>query len=155
MDSLIEKAVELGVKEIHLFSSTFSFLKKSSKLSPARKKRWQKIAEQGLALTGRTETLTLHPLKPLQNIKIPKEDLALIAYEGEKQGKSLSEIIKNQPKPKAIWLFIGSEGGFSKKEVEEFALRKKAFVFSMGEQILKVETACLFGLSILKYHYHS
>ena len=108
------------------------------------------MAEQSITLTGRTEALFLHPLKPLQEIKISKGDLALMAYEGESRGKSLSEIIKNQPLPKAVWLFIGSEGGFSKKEAEEFAFRKKAFVFSMGEHILKVETACLFGLSIFK-----
>ena len=100
-DSLIEKAVELGVKEFHPFSSTFSFLKKSSKLSPAQKKRWQKIAEQSLALTGRTEALFLHPLKPLQEIKVSKGDLALMAYEGESREKSLSEIIKNQPLPQS------------------------------------------------------
>ena len=154
MNFLIEKAVELGVKEFHPFSSTFSFFKKSSKLSSARKNRWQRIAEQSLALTGRTEALLFHPLKPLQKIKIPEKDLALMAYEGKNQIKSLPEIIKNQARPNAVWLFIGSEGGFSKKEAEEFVLRKKAFIFSMGEQILKVETACLFGLSILKYHYH-
>lgn len=154
MDFLIEKAVELGVKEIHPFASTFSFLKNPSKLSSAREKRWKKIVEHSLAQSGRTESLSIKPLCRLEDIKIPKGHLALIAYEGKKQEKTLSDIITTQPKPEAVWLFIGSEGGFSFKEAEEFSLRESAFLFSMGEQILRVETACLFGLSVLKSHYH-
>ena len=76
-----------------------------------------------------------------------------MAYEGSGQGAKLSECLKKNPRPPAIWLFIGSEGGFSAEEAQKFSLRDKAFVFSMGEQILKVETACLFGLCALKLHY--
>lgn len=154
IDSLIEKAVELGVKEFHPFVSTFSFFKKPSKLSLERIRRWKRIAEQNLALSGRTEVMLFHPLQSLSEINIPKGDLALMAYEGESHRTFLYEIIQKTAKPNAVWLFIGSEGGFSSKEAKEFALRENAFIFSLGEQILKVETACLFGLSVLKYHYH-
>ena len=154
VSSLIEKAVELGVQEFHPFISSFSFLKKPSKLSLEWKKRWSKIAEQNLVLSGRTEPMIIHPCCFLQAINIPKGDLAFMAYEGDSQGMALSEILDKQSTPHAVWLFIGSEGGFSLKEIKEFSLREKAFVFSMGEQILRVETACLFGLSVLKYHYH-
>ena len=151
-DFLIEKIAELGVKEFHPFISQLSFLKKPSDLSFARQNRWKKIAEQSQALSGRTEPLIIHPLCQLREIKIPKKDLALMAYEG-KQGLKLSTILKKELKPPALWLFIGSEGGFSPEEAKAFSLREKAFVFSMGEQILRVETACLFGLSALKFHY--
>ena len=154
VSSLIEKAVELGVKEFHPFISTFSFLKKPSKISLECQKRWSKIAEQNLALSGRTELMIIHPFCFFQEIRIPKGDLAFIAYEGDNQGILLSEMLEKQSKPHAVWLFIGSEGGFSLEEIKEFSLKKKAFIFSMGEQILKVETACLFALSVLKYHYH-
>ena len=152
VDSLMEKIVELGVKEFHPFVSRFSFFKKPSQLSSARQKRWNKIVQQSLALSGRTEQMKLFPCLPLQEIKIPKTDLALMAYENHSQTKSLKNILKL--KPQALWLFIGSEGGFCLSEIEEFSKKNKAFVFSMGEQILRVETACLFGLSLLKYHYH-
>ena len=153
MDFLIEKAVELGVKEIHPFISAFSFPKKPELLSSSREKRWKKIAEQSSALSGRTEALKIHPCCFLQDIDIPKKDTALLAYEADK--KALSELLKKiSVQPPAIWLFVGSEGGFSPEEAKEFSLKKNHSVFSMGEQILRVETACLFGLSVLKYHYH-
>ncbi len=154
MDSLIEKAVELGVKELHPFISAFSFFKNSSKLSLARERRWKKIVEHSLAQSGRIDPLTIYPLRSLEDIKIPEGHLAFMAYEGEKLEKTLTEIITAQSRPEAVWLFIGSEGGFSFKEAKEFSIRENAFLFSMGEQILRVETACLFGLSVLKFHYH-
>ncbi len=152
IDSLIEKFVELGVKEFHPFTSAFSFFKKASSLSSARSRRWKKIVEQSLAVSGRTEPLLIHPCLPLEDIAVPREGLALMAYEGE--APSLLKWLDSSKKPPAVWLFIGSEGGFSQKEAEEFSLRENGFVFSMGDQILKVETACLFGLSALKFYYH-
>ena len=154
MEFLIETAVELGVKEIQPFISEFSFFKESSKLTVSRRKRWDKIVDHSLALTGRTERLNIRPFIPLSEIKIPKGDLALIAYEGKGETPLLGEILRKHESPFSIWLFIGSEGGFSLEEIEKFVQNSQAFCFTMGEQILKVETACLFGLSVLKYHYH-
>ena len=77
-----------------------------------------------------------------------------MAYEGGDKMDFLPKRLKNQPAPPAVWLVIGSEGGFSSHEAKSFSARENAFVFSFGEQILRVETACLFGLSVLKYHYH-
>ena len=149
---LIEKMVELGVKEFHPFVSDFSFFKNPAKFSSVHQKRWNKIAQQSMALSGRTEPISIYPCQFLQEIRIPKSDLALLAYEGKNPKTNLKNALKASPQ--ALWLFIGSEGGFSLNEVEEFSKKSKAFVFSMGERILKVETACLFGLSLLKYHYH-
>lgn len=154
MDTLIEQAVELGVKEIQPFISEFSFFKEKSKLSLSRQKRWNKIIEHSLALTGRTEALKLRPLLSLFEIQIPKEDLALIAYEGQQDSLSFKEVLQKKKKASSVWLFVGSEGGFSQKEIEKFRQGSQAFCFTMGNQILRVETACLFGLSVLKYHYH-
>ena len=153
MDLLIQKAVEMGVKEFHPFFSDFSYIKKASKISFKREKRWKKIIEHSLSQSGRTESFILHPACQLQDIKIPKQSLSLMAYEGETQ-KHLFEVFQENPKPKEIWLFIGSEGGFSHQEAKRFSLRNKAFLISFGDQILRLETACLFGLSVLKYHYH-
>ena len=153
MDSLIEKAVEMGVKEICPFVSAFSFLKKPRQISPARESRWKKIARQSLAQSGRAEPLILKPCRFLQDIKIPKEEPAFMAYEGENRRRPLPALLKKYPQPASVWLFIGSEGGFSAEEAREFCQRENSFAFSFGDQILKVETACLFGLSLLKCHY--
>ena len=154
MERLIEMAVELGLKEIQPFISEHSFFKNSSKLTSSRQKRWRKIADHSMALSGRTEPLKIQPLIPLFDIQIPKADLALAAYEGAEKNSPLKEILKKHKKPSSVWLFVGSEGGFSLKEIEKLISNSQALCFTMGERILKVETACQFGLSVLKYHYH-
>ena len=153
MDFLIEKSIELGVKSVHPFFSEFSFLKKSSKLSLQRERRWKNIIEHSLSQSGRTEPLLLHSPQKLKDLHIPREDRAFMAYEGESQN-TLSDLLQKTKTPSSIWLFIGSEGGFSPEEAENFSRKENGFLCSLGEQILKVDTACLFGLSILKYHYH-
>ena len=153
MDSLIETAVELGVKEIQPFTSEFSFFKNRSKLAVSRQKRWNKIANHSMALSGRTELIKIQPLISLFDIPIPSGDLVLVAYEGKTDSPFLAEILKKHKNPLSVWLFIGSEGGFSLEEVEKLTRKSKASHFTMGQQILKVETACFFGLSVLKYHY--
>ena len=105
-----------------------------------------------MALSGRGERLQIQELVSLSELQIPKKDLAIIAYEGAK--KSLKDIVREHPKPGSVWLFIGSEGGFSSRELEDFMTKNQAFPFTLGGQILRVKTACLFGLSLLKYHYH-
>ena len=152
LDSILEKAVELGVKDFHPFTSQLSFFKEEKQISLNRFKRWENLISKASAISGRTQVLTLHPICGLQDIQVPKNHKALMAYEGA-AGKSFQRVLKKNPLPEEIWLFIGSEGGFSLEEVEKF-IEKGGKVFSFGDQILQVETACLMGLSILKYHYH-
>ena len=152
LDHILEKAVELGVKDFHPFISELSFFKSENQIPSNRPKRWQKIIEKASAISGRTQILTLHPAQKLQNIQIPKNHKAFMAYEGA-SGESLQKVLERNTSPEEVWLFIGSEGGFSREEVEGFS-KNGGEIFSFGDQILQVETACLMGLSILKYHYH-
>ena len=173
LDFIIEKSVELGVKDLHPFISAFSFINKASKFPAPKQKRLKKIVESSLALSGRTEKFEIHPICKFEDIKIPKNHRAFMAYEGgefnsfkeknpaEKSapsGQSMKQVLSFVEKEKnpveEIWLFIGSEGGFSLEEATYFS-QSGGYVVSLGNQILRVETACLLGLSILKYQYHS
>ena len=153
MDSLLETAVELEVKDFHPFTSKLSFFKNPEHIPLKRWDRWRKIISQASAVSGRSRLMTLHPAKRLQDIQIPKEHLALMAYEGADLGQPLKRILNLKKSFKEIWLFIGSEGGFARDEAEVFS-KNGGKIFSFGHRILRVETACLAGLGILKYRYH-
>ena len=161
LDFIVEKAVELGVKGFCPFVSELSWIKKAKNFSASKSARLEKIACQSLALSGRTEPLKIHPLSPLKEISPPTRAIALMAYEGSSSDKQLplfADLADHQlaglsPPPSELWLFIGSEGGFSAEEARHFSLKQRHFLFSLGERILRVETACLFGLSILKQHF--
>ena len=71
-------------------------------------------------------------------------------YEDESKG---SLTLENLSKPiQDIYILIGSEGGFS---IEESRLAQNSGFrsISLGDQILRVETACVASISILKSSY--
>lgn len=152
-ESILEKSIEMGVSEIHLLATENSFIKTESKISLAKKQRWQKIISSAMGQSNRANSLKLQPLKniktALQELKIQKTP-SLVAYVQSKQKFSVAMENITDLNYSKIAIFIGPEGGFSKKDAQLFK-DYKIQDFSLGNQILKVETACLFSLSLVKY----
>lgn len=157
VDWIIEKCVELGAFEIRPFVSDFSFLRKASEVSENRLARWQKLVQAATQQSGRGDLMRIHPAvtleKLLESFNRNPSTGGLFPYEGEAQ-LSLPAALRSLKahSHENLWVFVGSEGGFSAREVELFASHGLNPV-SMGEQILRVETACLALVSIIKYEY--
>jgi 16S rRNA (uracil1498-N3)-methyltransferase len=157
VDWIVEKCVELGVAEIRPFVSDYSFLRKASEISPNRMQRWHKLIEGATQQSGRGDLLDLQPVvslaELLQQFNRNTSTAGLFPYEGEAPVR-LPEALKElkAKAPEHLWVFVGSEGGFSLAEVQLFAQHGLAPV-SLGEQILRVETACLALASIIKYEF--
>ena len=153
-DAVLERVVELGVKAFHPFVSEFSFFKSTASFSEKKYDRWRSIIAAACAQSVRTEPLEIHPLTEFKRLSIPKDAKAWMAYEGLNHIPYFDDEVKlKEVLPSQVWLFIGSEGGFSKQEADFFS-QNGGKLFSLGDQILRVETACLMALSLLKYHYH-
>ncbi len=170
-ETILEKSVELGIHRVQPFFSDYSFVREANKISPSRRDRWNKIVKSACEQTGRSplmtveETLDLKPL--LQEWNSVTTDAhsqqvlgpinrggtvgGLFLYEGCGR-QDLVQILKEMKSQnlQEVWIFIGSEGGFSDKEVELFQSVNMPPV-SLGEQVLRVETACLAVTSIIKY----
>lgn len=155
VDWIVEKCVELGVAEIRPFVSDYSFLRKEAEISENRVARWQKLVHAATQQSGRGDLLKIGAAtslkKLLEEFNRNPSTGGLFPYEGEAQLALPSAIqqLKSQHLDH-IWVFVGSEGGFSTSEVKLFAQFGLNPV-SMGEQILRVETACLALVSIIKY----
>ncbi|MBO5374347.1 MAG: RNA methyltransferase, partial [Clostridia bacterium] len=113
--------------------------------------RHNKIAESASKQSGRgiipevREAITYK--QALEDAK--KSDLIIFCYEGDGT-QSLKTILKEQGEAKSISVIIGSEGGFSIKEVE-MAKEAGARVAGLGKRILRCETAPTFALSCIVY----
>lgn len=164
-DAILEKAVELGVKAFHPFVSEFSFFKNTRSFSEQKFKRWKNIVTTASAQTVRTELLKTYPLTNFKDLPLPKEGDIWMAYEGmtdedmayrgvNSEIYDFDKIQKTNCEPSEVWLLIGSEGGFSPAEAEWISKEKGGRLFSLGERILRVETACIMALALLKYRYH-
>ncbi len=157
VDFILEKCVELGVRTVSLFISDFSFPRELSDLSASRMQRWQKINKAASQQSGRGTLMEIAPPtaleKLLQDFKAKKNVLGLFPYEGEAPVSWQKAIRKGKEQTlDEVWVFVGSEGGFSEREVQlfrDFGLEP----MTIGSQILRVETACVALVSVLKYEF--
>jgi 16S rRNA (uracil1498-N3)-methyltransferase len=153
LEAVMEKAVELGVYKIHPFFSDYSFVKTQKGILQNKRSRFEKIIQSATQQSGRgdwmglEEPCDLHEiLRRFQNSSKAK---GLFAYEGAGE-LSLQQAISGDRNLENLWIFVGSEGGFSTQEVEIFK-KVNLFPISLGQQVLRVETACVTLLGIIKY----
>jgi 16S rRNA (uracil1498-N3)-methyltransferase len=150
MDYLIQKATELGIKEIIPFLSSRSvpLLEKSRRLK--RHHRWEKIAVEASKQCGRgvvPKIETLQDYSEVLQIASP-DSLRLILW--EREGIKLKDVLARSKEKTKIFFIIGPEGGFSREEVDE-SKRAGFIVVTLGRRILRAETASLCFLSILQF----
>ncbi len=157
MDDLVEKLVEMGVASFHPFFSDYSFVKSANSFPRQKLERWEKIVVSATQQCGRGELMKTYAPVDLKDILMQinqsPNHLGLLAYEGESE-KSLSSYLKSNKNPNItdIWCLIGSEGGFSAQEIAR--LQNLGFdPVTLGRQVLRVETACLTLVSVLKYEF--
>ncbi len=159
VDWIVEKSVELGVSCVHLFTSDHSFFRQPEQISSSKLKRWEAIVDAACAQTGRTHRLQVKPPVTLQDVfarylmsNRNEGAKGLFLYEGV-GGRPLHQYmseLKAQGGAKTVWAFVGSEGGFSDEEAHFFKERDCPSL-SLGDQVLRVETACLVISAIIKY----
>jgi len=84
-----------------------------------------------------------------------RNDLVLVAWEGEKNRglRQVRERFNNAASwPERIAIFIGPEGGFTDQEAAQ-AVSAGAIPFSLGERILRMETAAVAATVLVLYEF--
>jgi 16S rRNA (uracil1498-N3)-methyltransferase len=157
MDAVMEKAVELGVARVQPFYSDFSFIRKKDSLPASKQERWEKIVVSATQQTGRGDLMSIAEPVALEELGLQVNQnphrRGLFAYEGTAPLGIKSYLQSISPLPPSVeefWVFVGSEGGFSSTEVQLFKNWGLEPV-TLGEQVLRVETACIALLAVLKY----
>ncbi len=158
LDLIIEKAVELGVDHIQPVMNEFSFIKKSDQWSSNRLERINKIVLSATQQSGRSDLMPVLEPKKLTDVvqfwanQTPRYP-GLMAYENSSPvplKMTLSDKCPDLKKSEKIYLFVGSEGGFSMNEAQ-WALDQGLILVNLGSQVLRVETACISLISAIKY----
>lgn len=154
MDFVVQKAVELGVKNIVPFFSKNVIVKLDEKGRVKRMEKLQIVANEACKQCGRTDTVKICNMEDFNNIiNAQKEyDACILAYENDKTSlKDTINNIKENKKAKSISIIIGAEGGFEKSEVDKLQKNNNLYCVSLGTRILRAETAALNLLSIVMY----
>lgn len=136
MDWLIEKSVELGVSDFH------PVLTQNTEVKKIKENRITAQIFEASEQCERFEIPTLHPLKKLDEIlKTWPAEIGLLACLERYDGQPLQNITQN------VAVLIGPEGGFTAEEKKQIA--KKSTAITLGEQVLRSETAALKAIALL------
>lgn len=146
MDYILQKAVELGVRQITPILTKRVIVRMDQKKMARRVLRWQKIVNEAAKQSKRTQIPVVTDVMSLMEIN-PGEGRRLVAYENSKT--SLRETLQNGDEKK-YHLCIGPEGGFEELEIQ-WLIDHEFEEVSLGPRILRTETAGLALLSILQY----
>ncbi len=156
-EEIIEKSVELGVSRLQPLITDFSFIRSLKDWPESRTERFRKIIKSATEQCGRGPLMKIeNPLLLrdfVKDINPQVGDLGLFAYEGPAQ-RSLRVELKDQHRhqPQNIWGVIGPTGGFSHNEVELMKTRGYP-PLTLGNQILRADTACFAMISVIKYEF--
>ncbi len=142
MELILQKATELGVKEIFPVISRNCVVKKTEKME-----RWQKIVKEASEQSGRSVIPKIHQLESFDSL-IKRVKNGIIFW--EKNGKPLNEALKELRIDEPIFLFVGPEGGFTVEEIK-IADERGLQIASLGQRILRAETAAIVSVSITNF----
>lgn len=153
MDGIIQKAVELGAQAIQPLITERVIVQLSSSAVERRRGRWQKIALEATRQCGVAWMPTVLPARSLPEITadLARFDLCFVgSLHANARAFRTAVTEARVPLLKSIALIIGPEGDLT--ETETTALRDAgAQLVSFGNAVLRVETAALYGLSLLHY----
>ena len=152
MELIIQKAVELGVKEIIPVATKRCVVKLDAKKEASKLKRWQAISESAAKQSRRMIIPEISPVMTFKEAinRASTFDMGIIPYENFKDMEETRNILKGVGKAMKIGIFIGPEGGFEESEIQ-YAMDNGIKPISLGKRILRTETAGLAILSVLMF----
>ena len=148
MDLIVQKAVELGIARIQ------PLVTKNTVVQPGEGKsdKWRRNALEACKQCGQDTLPEIADPLPFDRwISTSAHGLKLIASLAP-GAKPFRETLRAHPGTKEATLLVGPEGDFTQAETEA-AIAAGFLPVSLGDIVLRVETATLFCLSALRYEF--
>ena len=153
-DSVIEKGTEVGVSRFVPILSEKGKVKVSEEKGAAKKlERWKRVSEAAVKQSNRSVFPALEaPVSFDTFIKTCKPGQTVLFHPG-KNSRSFGPVLSSLDSQE-LTIITGSESGFSPKEIE----RAEAVgipIITMGERILRTETAAVIFAALAIYFFDS
>lgn len=145
--TVMEKATELGVRGVYpVFTDNCA-------LRVNKQDKWQKVMFEASKQCERAKIPTCFAPTTFEEILQKDFDKIIVLAERSTE-KSLKQYLNEHPTKKGerILAIIGPEGGFSQKEFDFFKSKNLPLI-SLGDLILKAETAVIVTLGDIVYEY--
>lgn len=150
MDLIVQKAVELGVSVIQPLVTHNTIVQPGE----GKAEKWRRTALEACKQCGQ------------DTLPVIEEPLSLEQWLGQSAGSSglhiiasltpeaifLKDILRIHTPPEHVTLLIGPEGDFTPEETAA-TLAKGFLAASLGDIVLRVETASIYCISVIRYEY--
>jgi 16S rRNA (uracil1498-N3)-methyltransferase len=156
IESIIQKATELGVFRLVPILSERVVVKLDDQEAARKQAKWQAIAIEALKQSGSPWLPKVEaPARPRDFLaRNEKFDLPLIASleEGSHHARKWFSEFRNRERrsPESVCVWIGPEGDFSPEETKMIRAAG-CLPITLGPQVLRVETASIYCLSVINY----
>lgn len=157
-ENIIEKATELGVDKIEPLISERTIARPGGAREKSKLERWARIAKEAAEQCARDTIPVIENIRTLDDwlkkiSPLAEDTLLLFCWESE-QKTTAREVLRNYKNSggENIIVLIGSEGGFSEREVQ--AIKSAGGVsVTLGKRILKTDTAAISVLAMINYEF--
>lgn len=152
MEEILQKATEIGVQKIIPLKTDRTELKLDEERESKRMERWKTTLIEAGKQSGNffiPEILPIMTIKGLLKEWKPLNNVLKLTASLEERAKSLNVYLKEGLPNSIIWL-IGPEGDFTGEEYE-LAFESGFHPICLGKNVLRVETAATYALSITDY----
>ena len=150
---LIEKATELGVCGIYPVKTDNCAL--NSEMIDKKIQKWQKIMYEASKQCERAIVPKCFERTDINGVLNSQNFDKIIVFCERIAHKTIRQSFMDKPvhKGNKVLVIIGPEGGFSQKEFELFKSLKDVEMLTLGDLILKADTAVITGLGNIIYEY--
>lgn len=151
---IIEKATELGAETVYpVFTDNCSLNKGVIEKKIAK---WQRIMYEASKQCERADIPTCAEMTTIEKLIQEQTFDKVIAFCERRTNVTLHEFCAENPikKGEKVLVIIGPEGGFSDREFEFFK-KNKIPMLTLGDLILKAETAVIVALGNIIYEYRA
>lgn len=152
METVVQKAVELGAFAVIPVASKRCVMKLDQRRGAMKVARWNSIAESAAKQSKR---MIIPEVKDIMTFPdairyASEEDVKIIPYEKAEGMRETRRVFSGIRPGQSVAVMIGPEGGFEESEVK--AAGDAGFSpVTLGRRILRTETAGMTVLSILMY----
>ena len=149
--TIMEKATELGARGVYPVITDNCALNKS--VLEKKHEKWQKVMYEASKQCERAKVPTCFEPTTIEKVLENNFDKVLVLAERSTE-ISFKQYLRENPikKSEKVLVIIGPEGGFSQKEFDFFR-GKSLPLISLGDLILKAETAVIVTLGDIVYEY--
>ena len=157
LETIVQKATELGVHTIVPVEMKRNMVKWTKDKSQKKIERLQKIAQEAAEQSHRLHIPKVLDLMTLKEsvILANQSTKALVAFEEvAKEGEAavFLQTLTSLQKGDSIAFYFGPEGGFDLQEIE-YLNSQEVHSCALGSRILRAETAPMYALATVSYHF--